>query len=73
MVTVEEVGHKVVAVADPVRDGNGSTLHEMVVVVGQVMVTWATAIVTEAKRNQSDKANPGNLLLRKERCGLAPG
>jgi len=69
MVTWEDDGQLVVAVAVPVLPGRGGTLQEMVMVVGQVMVTAAFMRVNGAMVSQT--AANSKLIL--SLWGLDPG
>ena len=60
-----------VAEAVPVMPGKGSTLQDIVVGEGQVIVTWASVAVSHELTNQIAIAR--KLYLPKEDCGLAPG
>lgn len=52
----------VTAVAEPVTEGSGSTLHDIVMVEGQVIVTWAVATMIGRKASHTDKTYPRHLL-----------
>ena len=69
IVTLEDVGQLVVAVADPVLAGMGLTLQSMVMVGGQVMVTAPLVKVKGAKTSMMTFSHVPLL-----RCwGLDPG
>lgn len=69
MVTADDAGQVVVAVAVPVLAGIGGTLQEMVIVVGQVMVTAPFIRVNGARANQTAVIHQPILRL----WGLDPG
>ena len=58
MLTNGEEPQVVVAVAEPVTEGSGSTLHEMVMVDGQVIVTWAVETMMGRTASHTDKTYP---------------
>ena len=72
MVTTGEATHVVEAVALPVIAGKGSTLHDMVMIGGQVIETCPVTIPTWAKVSQTDKANLVHFFFKEEPWGLAP-
>ena len=67
------LAHSVEAVALPVLAGLGSTLQDIVMVEGQVIVTCPDNGAMEAKASTIDKVHHANLLLKIEPWGLAPG
>ena len=69
MVTCEDDGQLVVAVAVPVLAGRGGTLQEIVMVVGQVMVTAPFTKVREARVSHTAIIHEPILRL----WGLDPG
>ena len=62
----------VVPVAVPVIEGKGSTLHEMVIVGGQVMETCPRTIVKGANASHTIVAKPISPLFEEKPWGLAP-
>ncbi|MEO7927097.1 MAG: hypothetical protein ABIR93_10265 [Saprospiraceae bacterium] len=73
VMAMAEEAHKVVAVAVPVLAGIGFTLHDMVMVDGQVIVTCPDNGAMEAKASTTDKVHHANLLFKVDPWGLAPG
>ena len=63
ILTTGEKGQVVVAVAEPVTEGIGSVLQEIVIVLGQVIETWPCNKATGARARMIAIACPSHLLL----------
>ena len=70
--TLEDRPHKVVAVAVPVLAGVGATLHEMVRVGGQVMVTCPCTNTKGAIASHPARTHIATLLVKGCPWGLEP-
>ena len=73
ILTTGENGQVDVAVAVPVTAGIGAVLQEIVIVLGQVMVTWPCNNATGARARMIANVRPSRPLLREGVWGLAPG